>query len=161
MEIDWNILLNYCWSFSDSGLRIVNPTTGGQRKPKNPFEESISFDNDTNFQLHGSGYALTFLFGLNNVGLDNNHLTPPSCQARLSSWELELLYCWADQWQQRPGGDDRRRRRRRRRREQEEQWWWHWWLFSDQFPLVDVVLMLVWVISSVITTSLHNIYTNS
>ena len=28
------------------------------------FEESISFDNDTNFKLHGSGYALTFLFGV-------------------------------------------------------------------------------------------------
>ena len=26
-------------------------------------KNAISFDNDTNFNLHGSGYALTFIFG--------------------------------------------------------------------------------------------------
>ena len=46
------------------------------REQKLPFEDSISFDNDTNFKLHGSGYALTFLFGLyqNISGRDQTDL---------------------------------------------------------------------------------------
>lgn len=30
---------------------------------KDPLEDSISFDQDTNFKLHGAGHALTFIFG--------------------------------------------------------------------------------------------------
>lgn len=46
-------------------MRLLNPTKlqSQRRTLKDPLEDSISFDQDTDFSLHGSGHALTFIFG--------------------------------------------------------------------------------------------------
>ena len=94
----------------------MNPTTGGQRKPKNPFEESISFDNDTNFQLHGSGYALTFLFGLNCDVDINNDASPV-----LSSGQALIMGAGAALLLGRSVAAETRRRQQEKEREEREE----------------------------------------
>merc|ERR1712223_2158374 len=48
-----------------SGMNLIHPNKRPQRRTidENLFEDSISFDQDTNFRLHGPGHALTFIFG--------------------------------------------------------------------------------------------------
>ena len=42
---------------------------------KDPLEDSISFDQDTNFKLHGAGHALTFIFGTVDILVSLNKKT--------------------------------------------------------------------------------------
>lgn len=52
------------------GMNLIHPNKRPQRRTfdENLFEDSISFDQDTNFRLHGPGHALTFIFGRNMLG---------------------------------------------------------------------------------------------
>ena len=48
-------------------MRLLNPAAKIQSQRRTlkdlDLEDSISFDQDTDFSLHGSGHALTFIFG--------------------------------------------------------------------------------------------------
>ena len=44
------------------GMKIADVDKIPERL-RDPLEDSISFDQDTNFRLHGPGHALTFIFG--------------------------------------------------------------------------------------------------
>ena len=45
-------------------MKLLDPAGKIQsERLRDPLEDSISFDQDTNFRLHGPGHALTFIFG--------------------------------------------------------------------------------------------------
>ena len=58
-----NLILSYIKIFHEClGMKLVDSGKIPERL-KDPLEDSISFDQDTNFRLHGPGHALTFIFG--------------------------------------------------------------------------------------------------
>ena len=58
-----NLILSYIKIFHEClGMKLVDSGKIPETL-KDPLEDSISFDQDTNFRLHGPGHALTFIFG--------------------------------------------------------------------------------------------------